>query len=311
VLLFSIFIMGGGVSRPSISPKPTSSTESKDCESARLPDDDSCNVSNSPQNITHDISFGVKDDMTGENNLSCEDKDSPEMEMQHEEEALALVAAMERHIHRYDNFGINEDDEYYGEEDIDEHNDPDDEDDVPENDSNASENRENWNMLTNSLDMDGEDLLFNMLYFSSGDDIHSGGQMINNALSETVALHSENNTPYKLRPVAENDLKGIESEELSVEKLVKLKEESGGDSMSVQCCCCMEDLEIGEKIVKLPECNHSFHAECLFKWFRMQNWCPICRTPLCKSLASEDSTNTPKRVDPFIASPSDSPLAKR
>ena len=152
---------------------------------------------------------------------------------------------------------------------------------APEDDSNDLENRENWQMLTSSLDMDNEDLLFNMLYFSTGDDAASSlsaPQMINNAMSETVALHSESNTPYKLRPVSEKDLQTVLVAQLSPRSLEVLRSESG--QSGVQCCCCMEEILQDQKVAKLPACQHSFHSECLHKWFRMQNWCPICRTPV-------------------------------
>jgi len=138
--------------------------------------------------------------------------------------------------------------------------------------------------LTNSLEMDNEDLLFNMLYFSSEEDAGGAhlsiGSVINNAMSETVALHSENNTPYKLRPVPEDDIRELEPETLESEGLNKMRQEYGDISVAVECAVCKENLILGEKVIRLPTCHHNFHAECLLKWFTMQNFCPICRTPL-------------------------------
>lgn len=36
-----------------------------------------------------------------------------------------------------------------------------------------------------------------------------------------------------------------------------------------ECSICQENLEIGQEIVFLPECSHSFHNECLQRWFRL------------------------------------------
>ena len=37
----------------------------------------------------------------------------------------------------------------------------------------------------------------------------------------------------------------------------------------IECSICQEDLEVGHEIVFLPVCNHSFHNECLQRWFRL------------------------------------------
>jgi len=152
--------------------------------------------------------------------------------------------------------------------------------------NNNQENRENWQMLTNSLEMDNEELLFNMLYFSEdagvgvgvGAGMSSIGSVINSALTEAVALHSENNTPYKLKPASLHDLQSLEPETLSSAESEKMR--AHGDGGILECAVCMEELNLGVKILKLPACHHCFHAECLFSWFRHQNWCPTCRTPI-------------------------------
>ena len=61
--------------------------------------------------------------------------------------------------------------------------------------------------------------------------------------------------------------------------------------MSDICSICRDDIS-GFNTCTLPECNHTFHAECLISWFRSpRDWCstdtagygscPLCRaTPL-------------------------------
>ncbi|KAL6975901.1 RING-type E3 ubiquitin transferase [Sarracenia purpurea var. burkii] len=48
---------------------------------------------------------------------------------------------------------------------------------------------------------------------------------------------------------------------------------SGG----VECAVCLSFLEEEEMARLLPNCNHTFHAECIDKWLSSQPTCPICR----------------------------------
>lgn len=47
---------------------------------------------------------------------------------------------------------------------------------------------------------------------------------------------------------------------------------------SHECSVCLSMLEDGEMARTLPNCKHTFHAECIDKWFSSQSTCPICRT---------------------------------
>ena len=45
------------------------------------------------------------------------------------------------------------------------------------------------------------------------------------------------------------------------------------------CTICHENLE--NELYVLPECNHTFHTNCIITWFRMNNCtkkCPLCNT---------------------------------
>lgn len=137
-------------------------------------------------------------------------------------------------------------------------------------------NRDNWNMITNSLEMDNEELLFNMMYFGDGGiDESSLGSSINDAMAETMALHSEHNTPYKLKPASEKDMIDLKPETLSKPESDKIH--SDHTDCDKQCSVCREDFLVQDKIIRLPICSHLFHADCLMKWLKLQNWCPICR----------------------------------
>ena len=136
-------------------------------------------------------------------------------------------------------------------------------------------NRHSWEMISNSLGMDDDDLLFNMLYFGGG--TQSVGLAINSAMEETVAAHSEHNTPYKLQPASHEDVQGLATQSYG-DILSPRSGPSGG--WTRECSVCREELEPTCPIIKLPRCSHIFHDDCLKKWLTLQNWCPVCRTEI-------------------------------
>ncbi|KAG8386826.1 hypothetical protein BUALT_Bualt03G0189500 [Buddleja alternifolia] len=46
----------------------------------------------------------------------------------------------------------------------------------------------------------------------------------------------------------------------------------------MECSVCLSLLEDGEMGRTLPNCKHTFHAECVDKWFVSNSTCPVCRT---------------------------------
>lgn len=44
-----------------------------------------------------------------------------------------------------------------------------------------------------------------------------------------------------------------------------------------ECCICCELIK--EKGARIP-CNHYFHYPCIFKWFKKNSTCPLCRIDL-------------------------------
>lgn len=56
------------------------------------------------------------------------------------------------------------------------------------------------------------------------------------------------------------------------------KAKDKGNSSPVDCAVCLENFKMGEKCRLLPQCSHSFHAECVDSWLLRNPICPICRT---------------------------------
>ena len=44
-----------------------------------------------------------------------------------------------------------------------------------------------------------------------------------------------------------------------------------------ECSICMEMIERDNK--KTLNCNHDFHANCVNRWLRSNDTCPLCRAP--------------------------------
>ncbi|CAN6243743.1 unnamed protein product [Urochloa humidicola] len=43
------------------------------------------------------------------------------------------------------------------------------------------------------------------------------------------------------------------------------------------CAVCLEDIEAGEMVRRLPACGHLFHVECIDMWLHSHTTCPLCR----------------------------------
>ncbi|KAL8046877.1 hypothetical protein ABFX02_08G202300 [Erythranthe guttata] len=54
-----------------------------------------------------------------------------------------------------------------------------------------------------------------------------------------------------------------------------------------ECSVCLSILEDGEIVRTLPNCKHTFHAECIDKWFDTNSTCPICRMDAQPRLVAE------------------------
>ncbi|KAM3204214.1 hypothetical protein P3L10_027623 [Capsicum annuum] len=46
---------------------------------------------------------------------------------------------------------------------------------------------------------------------------------------------------------------------------------------TIECSICLSTIEDGELVRILPNCKHSFHVECIDKWFDCHSTCPVCR----------------------------------
>ncbi|RYG94378.1 hypothetical protein EON65_57585, partial [archaeon] len=110
-----------------------------------------------------------------------------------------------------------------------------------------------------SLGLDNDDLLFNMMYFDDG---HAGtfGNIMNTVQQETLALHSEHNTPYKLNPATKEALSGL------IQETYRVRSGCSDEDHDKECAVCRDDFEMDCIILRLPTCKHFFHEACILKW---------------------------------------------
>ena len=42
------------------------------------------------------------------------------------------------------------------------------------------------------------------------------------------------------------------------------------------CTICMTEVRDREEVVRLPNCGHCYHGECIATWFQGKKTCPMC-----------------------------------
>ncbi|RRT55173.1 hypothetical protein B296_00036105 [Ensete ventricosum] len=57
-----------------------------------------------------------------------------------------------------------------------------------------------------------------------------------------------------------------------VEEVAVMRYESGGDVREESCMICLEELDVGEEVTRMP-CMHAFHGGCLTRWLESSHLC--------------------------------------
>ncbi|KAL8153024.1 hypothetical protein V2J09_010784 [Rumex salicifolius] len=45
-----------------------------------------------------------------------------------------------------------------------------------------------------------------------------------------------------------------------------------------KCSICQEEYEEGNEVGRLVVCEHGYHSDCIQRWLKLKNWCPICKS---------------------------------
>ncbi|KVI06343.1 Zinc finger, RING/FYVE/PHD-type [Cynara cardunculus var. scolymus] len=88
----------------------------------------------------------------------------------------------------------------------------------------------------------------------------------------TSTLVHRSGTISRSGSLSQEDIKNLPSYDFSLEA-----QEPMVMSSSLECVVCLERFKTGEKCKVLPNCNHSFHGDCIDSWLIKTGACPICR----------------------------------
>merc|ERR1711920_358212 len=61
------------------------------------------------------------------------------------------------------------------------------------------------------------------------------------------------------------------------EEVVPAMDEETACGEELECSVCITSLEVGDKIRRLPGCNHTFHKSCIDLWLLRSADCPLCK----------------------------------
>ncbi|GJN00109.1 hypothetical protein PR202_ga17270 [Eleusine coracana subsp. coracana] len=61
---------------------------------------------------------------------------------------------------------------------------------------------------------------------------------------------------------------------------VALDDDDRSSSETMGCAICLEPLRHGAVCSEVPACRHVFHRECVERWARGSNSCPLCRAKI-------------------------------
>ena len=99
---------------------------------------------------------------------------------------------------------------------------------------------------------------------------------IDNSLDNSL----ENSLNNSLDNVFNDDLDGgLDDDIIETYPTSKIKNINNLSEDKKKCLICLENFKIGENSIILP-CIHIFHSECIKKWMKSKNVCPICKSKI-------------------------------
>ncbi|SCO54636.1 uncharacterized protein FFNC_15603 [Fusarium fujikuroi] len=59
----------------------------------------------------------------------------------------------------------------------------------------------------------------------------------------------------------------------------------------LDCTICIDEMEEGAVIIRLPPCQHYFHADCVIRWLKEHSTCPICRKSIERTVYGDNDSS--------------------
>ena len=101
---------------------------------------------------------------------------------------------------------------------------------------------------------------------------HNGLRHANSHVFRRPELFSDNILSFNIEEQHKEDVSKL----VSFIPVFTVKENNKSKEGNNKCAICISDFEVGEKKSTLP-CMHCFHYNCIQKWIKRQNYCPICK----------------------------------
>jgi hypothetical protein len=76
-----------------------------------------------------------------------------------------------------------------------------------------------------------------------------------------------------------DDINGLDEDTIKQYPSSKIKDIKNLTEDKKRCSICLENFKNGDDSIILP-CIHIFHAECIKKWMKRKNACPICKSKI-------------------------------
>ncbi len=139
---------------------------------------------------------------------------------------------------------------------------------------NPNENNINFRNIASNLNSNTNRIRFQRVRrsfpFEEDDSLNDSPNDENNNYSDDMDL----NDSYDL-----SDRDPIRDEIILSFPISKIKDISKLTDEKKRCLICLDNYKIGDDSIILP-CIHIFHAECIKKWMKKKNSCPICKTKI-------------------------------
>ena len=81
------------------------------------------------------------------------------------------------------------------------------------------------------------------------------------------------------RPSNNNTSNGLDNEAIENYPICIIKNINVLSESKKKCLICLDEFKNGQKSIVLP-CIHIFHSECIKKWMKTENFCPLCKNQI-------------------------------